>query len=243
MLPTKFDINGDGVFDRGDINDNGLGGGEETGILLGDADGDGIKDAGEDVLWVSLNAALQIIKSSDSASDTRQILMSQALAAQLNIYNGVGQPNGLIGEAVDWLTGETPYTYADGSSGNVDTNGDGILQSGSGNSFEYNTTSKSFTFDANGAGKPGTALTSNLQAWQKYVDVSSVDTWNSDMEANGEGLKNALMWFNQGQLVTDVTGTHVGWLSGGIVSDVNLNTIDKFWLTLHDAVGGGGGIA
>src|SRR5262245_48904316 len=167
----------------------------QAGVLLGDANGNGKTDNGEDTLFVSLAAAQQIINSADSASDARQILMSQALAAQLNIYNGAGEPNDLIKEAVMWLKGEAPYQYGTNSTGKVDTNGDGILSSA-----EYNTSTKAFTGDANGS-LSGTALTSNLQAWQKFVDVAGgAASWGT-AEANGEGLKNALMWFNDGHLV------------------------------------------
>src|SRR5262245_39527821 len=188
----------------------------QAGVLLGDANGNGKTDAGEDTLFVSLAAAQQIISSSDSTNDTRQILMSQALAAQLNIDNAfqtgtqAKEPLDLVGEAVKWLKGDLPYQYTDGSSGKVDTNHNGILDVG-----EYNTSTKAFTFDANGAAS-GTALTSNLQAWQSYVDVvgsatshSEVDDFNAGTEANGEGLKNALMWFNQNQLVISSDGASV----------------------------------
>ena len=87
----------------------------------------------------------------------------------------------------------------------------------------------------------GTALTSNLQAWQKLVDVATTasSSW-STTEANGEGLKNALMYFNDGHLV--VSGGGVAWDADGAggssaVIDVNLNNIDNFWLTLHQVDG------
>ena len=126
----------------------------DSGVLLGDANGNGCVDAGENTLWVSLPAARQIIQSSDSANDTRQILMKQALAAQLNIYNGDKDPLDLVGEAVSWLKGQSPYTYGDGSSGKVDTDQNGVLSTA-----EYNTSTKAFIFDANGP-NAGTALTS-----------------------------------------------------------------------------------
>ncbi|MCB1500387.1 MAG: hypothetical protein KDK07_11470 [Bauldia sp.] len=224
--PTK-DWNKDGLIKTD---------GSDTGILLGDANGNGVCDAGEDTLFATLAAALQIIKSSDSTTDTRQILMSQALAAQLNIYNGDKTPLDLVGEAVKWLKGKSPFVYTDGSSGKVDTDGNGVLSAA-----EYNTTTKAFTFDANGSTRSGTALTSNLQAWQKKVDVFDFNDLNaattSDVVmADGEDLKNALMWFNQDQLVTNAAGTYVAWTPdhGVSFSSIKANTLDAFWLTLKD---------
>jgi hypothetical protein len=211
-----------------------------TGILLGDADGNGATNGTENTLFVSFAAARQIIMSSDSANDTRQILMKQALAAQLNIYNGVKDPNDLVGEAVTWLKGgpstlnpNSPYAYTDGSSGKVDTNQDGVLSSS-----EYNTTSKAFTFDANGSTRTGNALTSSLDAWQKNVDVynaASTTVW-----ADGQGLKNALEAFNLDKLVTSSDGALVGWTTdhGLTVTNVYDNTVlDNFWLTLSNTAG------
>lgn len=216
------DANGDGAVTGSEVG--------VYGVLLGDANGNFLTDDGENTLFVSLTAAKQIIQSSDSATDTRQILMSQALAAQLNIYNGVADPLDLVGEAVSWLKGQTPYTYADGSSGKVDTNGDGYLSS-----TEYNTTTKSFTFDANGS-KAGTALTSNLNAWQTNVDV--YDDLAITVMANGQDLKDALESFNQAKLITSADGSLVGWSTdGGVtINYVNDNTVeDNFWLTLSAA--------
>jgi hypothetical protein len=244
VLPTSMDNtptvdwNKDGVINGGD-----------TGVLLGDANGNGAIDAGENTLFVSLAAAQLIIKSSESSNDTRQILMSQAIAAQLNIYNGVGEPNDLIGEAVAWLTGQGPYTYGTNSTGDVDRNNNGVLDT-AGATPDYSTSTKAFLLDANFAAS-GTALTSNLQAWQLYVDVvqnGAITEWDKspgtpgNQEVNGEGLKNALELFNQAKLVTDVSGNFVGYLSGGVVSNVNPNDPDYFWLTLHQH-GGITGIA
>ena len=72
------------------------------------------------MLFVPDAAAAQLINASDAAMDARQILISQAIATQLNIdNNGVPDPgyypglspNGhdLIGEAVEWLTGQSPF--------------------------------------------------------------------------------------------------------------------------------------
>ena len=206
--------------------------GSDTGILLGDANGNGLIDTGEDTLFVSLANTQKILNSSETAQDTRQILMSQAIATQLNIYNGSGEPNDLIGEAVKWLKGAAPYSYSDGSTGKVDANGNGVLDSS-----EFNASTGAFTADGNGA-LAGTSLTSNLQAWQKFVDVhTGASSWGT-AEANGEGLKNALMYFNDGHLV--VSGANqVAWDADGTggstsVSNININSPDNFWATLHD---------
>src|SRR5262249_40129019 len=114
--------------------------GSDTGVLLGDANGNGLVDTGETTLFVALAAAQQIIRSQDSANDTRQILMKHALAAQLNINNGDKQPNDLIGEAVSWLKGQTPYMYTDGSTGKIDTGNPGVLDIAT----EYNTSTAAF---------------------------------------------------------------------------------------------------
>ena len=209
------------------------------GVLLGDANGDFLTNNGENTLFVSLNAAVQIIKSSDSATDTRQILMSQALAAQLNIYNGAADPLDLVGEAVAWLTGSAPYQYGN-STGDVDRNNNGVLDT-TGALVDYNTSTKAFLLDAN-FGATGTALTSNLQAWQTNVDVFDFDDLNpltttDVVMANGEDLKNALESFNQGKLITSADGTLVGWSTdGGVtVNYINDNDLDNFWLTLSAA--------
>jgi len=206
--------------------------GSDTGVLLGDSNGNGLADAGEDTLFVSLANAQQILKSSETAQDARQILMSQAISTQLNIYNGSGEPNDLIGEAVKWLKGETPYSYSDGSTGKVDANGNGVLDNS-----ELNASTGAFTSDANGA-LAGTSLTSNLQAWQKFVDVNTGSLGWGTTEANGEGLKNALMYFNDGHLV--VSGSNqVAWDADGAggstsVSNIHINNPDNFWATLHE---------
>ena len=198
---------------------------DAKGVLLGDANTNGLADDGVN-LFVSLAAAQQIIRSSDSANDTRQILMKQALAAQLNINNGDVQPKDLISEAVKWLEGKGPYLYGTNSTGNVDKNGDGIL-----GTDDYNTTSAAFLVDANGS-VTGTALTSNLNAWQTKVDV---DDTVRNVQANGEGLKNALMYFNQNQLITTSTGDVAFSYDHITVMGQQSNGADAFWHTLNVA--------
>lgn len=209
-----------------DSNRDGLiNGSDSKGVLLGDANVNGLADDGAN-LFVSLAAVQQIILSSDSANDTRQILMKQALAAQLNINNGDHQPANLIGEAVQWLQGRGPYQYGSNSTGNVDKNGDGIL-----GSDDYSTSAKAFLVDANGSAS-GTALTSNLNAWQTKVDADDT-SWN--VQANGEGLKNALMYFNQNQLITTSEDDVAFSYDHVNVFGLQANTLDAFWHTLDAA--------
>lgn len=217
------------------------------GILLGDADGDFKTDVGiENTLFVDLVSARQIIMSSDSTNDTRQILMKQALAAQLNIYNGVNDPLDLVGEAVTWLKGQAPYAspnYTDGSTGRVDTNQNGILEATEYNNATSGTNAKSFLGDANSIATGVQKLTSNMNAWQTNVDVFNFNdgdagTTTDVVMANGEDLKNALEFFNKDMLMVSADGDYVGWSTnqGNTVSFVHdNNTIDNFWLTLKDA--------
>ena len=122
-----------------DSNHNGvIGAGDQKGILLGDANGNGVADAGENVLFVSTAEAQQLIAASDSSTDVRLLMLKNAIAAQLNIDNNSGfdghsgskpyEPVNLIDEAVRWLKGAAPYAgYSDASTGKVDLNGNGIL--------------------------------------------------------------------------------------------------------------------
>jgi hypothetical protein len=202
----------------------------QLGGLLGDANGDGRTDNGETTLFIPLAAAQQLINSSDSSLDARQILMKQAITAQLNIDNGDKDPglypgqsagHDLIEEAVKWLTGQAPFTYSDGRTGNVDTNHDGILEiNGLGSSgIEYNTTLAAFS---------SPALASSEQAWQAYVDPIHSPPQTGDIMVNGQDVKNALQAFNLNQLITSMAGFHVGWNNNGTVNDVHANTADTF---------------
>ena len=168
----------------------------DTGILLGDANGNDSIDS-EDTLWVSLAAAQKSSTRATPRPTPRSYVAG--LPHSFNIYNGDTNPADLVGEAVKWLKGDQPYVYTDGSSGKVDTNHDGILST-----TEFNVSTSAFTFDANGSSRSGTALTSNLQAWQTKVDVFD----GSDVVmANGQDLKNALEVFNQDKLVTIPPGS------------------------------------
>ncbi len=219
VLPTGVDSNGDGK-----IND------ADKGVLLGDMNANGKTDAGETTLFVPLAAAQYIIDPNATSSDTRFILMRQAIAAQLNVDNGQHEPNDVLSEAVHWLRGQSPFTYTDGTTGKIG-NGDSVLQNN-----EYTISGGVFSFNAG-------ALGSGSQAWTQDVDVyggSNANDWDNNpslagnQEANGQDIKNALQSFNMGQLVTSLDGSQVGLYNGVFVDFAHANTADSFWLTLHD---------
>ncbi|MER8376300.1 hypothetical protein [Mesorhizobium sp. M1406] len=219
--PTKSAV-ASGVLSSLDINPR-----TDGYLMLGDSNGNGVADSGEHTLLISISLA-KAIESSSTGGDARVIMLQQAIAAQLNIDNHVAQPNDLIGEAVMWLKGEGAWA---GLGVNVDSIGgsDGIV-------------------DQNNAGTAlaGPTVKTSSIAWTKYVDVtdasSGITDWNGGKEADGEGLKNALMWFNQDQLVTSGPDGHVAWFDGTNITDEHPSTLDQFWLTLYD-VGGLTGIA
>jgi hypothetical protein len=199
---------------------------DKTGyLLLGDSNGNGKVDDAHD-LWISVPLGKKL-ESLSTTGDARVIMLQQTIAAQLNIDNHTPQPFNVIDESVMWLTGKGAWT---GNGVNVDPNNDGIV-------------------DGTNIALSGTAIKTSSAAWQAPHDV--VDTvantnafdFNSTTsgyhEADGEGLKNALMWFNQDQLVASGNGPSdlVAWNNGGtIVSNtVHANGQDQFWDTLHQA--------
>src|SRR5262249_30306577 len=85
---------------------------------------------------------------------------------------------------------------------------------------------------------PSVSTSSN--AWSKLVTVTDDPSYSGvAVKADGEGLKNALMYFNQDQLVTSPgTPGAVGWTPDGVnVVNAHPNTPDEFWLTLHQTGG------
>lgn len=214
--PTKSAV-ASGVLSSLDINPR-----TDGYLLLGDSNHNGIADDDHDLL-ISISLA-KSIESASTSGDARLIMLQQAIAAQLNIDNGVAQPNNLIDEAVMWLKGQGAWA---GLGVNVDANNDGIV-------------------DQSGSALAGSAVKTSSTAWTKYVDVTDPGTgitdWNGGKEADGEGLKNALMWFNQGQLVTSGPSGDVAWFNGTNIVDEHPNTLDQFWVTLHE-VGGLTGIS
>jgi uncharacterized repeat protein (TIGR01451 family) len=196
-------------------------------LLLGDLNNDGVAgDAGGDLKF-DFTAAQALLNSSTSA-DARVILTSQALATQLNDYNIPGEPNGMIEAAVKWLT--TSYSAGHLSGGNVDTNGNGVLDAN-----EYSVAkngSISFT---------SPSLSSSSNAFQSVAtaagDVGVYTDPNTHVtyEGSGNGLANALNAFNNGQIVLDSTGQYIEW--AGTNSWVH-NDKGAFWEVAYGHVGG-----
>jgi hypothetical protein len=207
-------------------------------------------------LAIGSSGATQLINSSDTANDARQILLKQALAAELNLQNGESAPGqlsntipgtnplthastvgtDLITLGVDWLQGKGPFVYSAGT-GNIDTSHDGTLQLGTTGTVsnpggvEYNTKTASFT---------STAQVTSGNEWQTAVDSGVFNPATGlDFKINGQDLKNMLQAFNQNQLVTSKDGTMVGWNAngavGGAVTDIQQNTSTGVFTVLKDA--------
>lgn len=138
LIPV--DSNRDGVID----------GNDQAGVLVGDLNHNGLKDPNETTVFFELIDAQDLINASVSTinADQRVKMSRDAIALQLNINNGVVDPDGLITEAAKWLTAQSPYTYGS-KSGDVDTNGDWIA--------DYNDSTNVFD---------GTKVKANDAAWQ-----------------------------------------------------------------------------
>lgn len=232
-------------------------------VLIGDLSGLDSHQSGESTLNLPFQAAQLLINSSQSANDTRQIFISQALGAQLNIDKGAWDPgydpkdfgdavtgHDLISEAVKWLNGSLPSfltggvttAYSDGTSGNVDANHNNIVDLGTGLPADFNLAKGAFTFEGNLTDIPNGVLASSSQAWHQYFTAlpgyATVDAFGNPITVNvmvdGEGLKNALQAFNQDQLVVSTDGSLIGWNTGHGVIDVHQNGPDVFWGILHD---------
>ena len=139
LIPV--DSNRDGVID----------GNDQAGVLVGDLNHNGLKDAGETTVFFELIDAQDLINASASTinADQRVKMSRDAIALQLNINNGVVDPDGLITEAAKWLTAQSPYDTFGSKSGDVDTNGDWIA--------DYNDSTNVFD---------GTKVKANDAAWQ-----------------------------------------------------------------------------
>ncbi|PXA84069.1 hypothetical protein DMC25_17185, partial [Caulobacter sp. D4A] len=106
---------------------------EERYILLGDYNGNGTTDVGEDTLKMSLALALKVIDASQKPSqDARYVLGRDVIAAWLNFEAGnatgdpldPGSPAYKMNKAIDWL-----QQYADANhDGVADFNGQAIKQ-------------------------------------------------------------------------------------------------------------------
>ncbi len=214
--------------------------------MLGDVNNDGVANdlnsleaynGGKDDLAIS-NSAAQVLANSSVSGDARITLASQLIAAQLNEYSAAKAnagtsaagheiaPNGLIEDAVAWLTGNNFGTAPAGTDAhaNVDTNHNGVLDSG-----EYSTSGNAFVFTS-------TPLSSSDPAFQTMQTVlSAANNWdNVNIQASGNGLANVLTAFNQGQLVTSADGSMIGWNNSGTVTDVHANTAGAFWAVALD---------
>jgi hypothetical protein len=225
--PTKSAYNS-GVLASLDINPR-----HDGNLLLGDTNHNGIADDAHDLLISDKLAAA--IESSSTSGDARIIMLQQAIAAQLNIDNGKAEPNDLIDEAVMWLTKQGAW-----SSVGVNVASSTLVDDG------YGHLTLAVAENASHTALLGSSVATSSAAWHSYVDVtdpsSGITDWNGGQEADGEGLKNALMWWNDGHLVTsaasqvayDTNGTAAGGINP---ATVNLNTLDEFWLTLHQQAG------
>ncbi len=143
---------------------------EERYILLGDDNGNGITDAGEDTLQMSLALALKVLDASQKPSqDARYVLGRDVIAAWLNFEAGnasgdpldPNSPAAKMNQAIDWL-----QQYADANhDGIADFNGPAVKQNsaawqGSGaalhtalDDYNNNGTISGFTFAGDGDDK------------------------------------------------------------------------------------------
>jgi hypothetical protein len=190
-------------------------------LLLGDLNHDGQATGAEvgHTLLIDLKAA-QAIEAGSTLGDDRVIMLAQAIATQLDINNGFNkygtanlEPRNLITEAVDWLK-STGGVLADGMlTGQGTVSKAGVLSGG-----EWGTSGNQVYLGATGVGI-------DPKSW------GPDQTFNGVTGINGEDIKNALMWFNQGQLVVSQDGNGVEW--AGAPASFETNQIDNFWLTLH----------
>ena len=188
-------------------------------LLLGDLNHNGVADGTEvgHTLLVDLKAA-QAIEAGATGGDARTIMLAQAIATQLDINNGFNkygtgnlEPHNVITEAVDWLKA-SGGVLADGTlSGQGTVSKAGVLSGG-----EWGTSGNQFY------------LGSGTKTW------GGDQTINGVTGINGEDIKNALMWFNQNQLVVSQDGNAVAWNDNGTLENVHTNAMDNFWLTLHE---------
>ncbi|AMN43730.1 MSCRAMM family protein [Rhodoplanes sp. Z2-YC6860] len=179
-----------------------------THFLLGDANGNGIADPGENAQGRSITQVVTDFGNTSQGNEVT-ILLNQLDAAQLNIYNGAHDPGSynfgnpispaghdLVGEGVKFLQG---------------------LFSGA---------------------VQNTATSTNLSSWTSHDPSVAFDTHQTrgpggtEIYASGQDLKNVLQAFNQGQIVTSNDNTLVGWSTdqGITVTGVHANTPDAFWL-------------
>jgi hypothetical protein len=231
-------------------------GGGDSGLLMGDLNHDGsvTGDGSSGHLFFDL-ASAQALANSSVTGDARIILAGQAVAAQLNEYQGYvsyghdTSPNGLINEAVQWLEGLGPLSSNGHSNVNYTTANDvggvpTVINDAAG--LDYTLSGGAITFNKT------PALSSSDASWQGFAQVFVDDGTNGSFShasgqnkvyADGEGLKNALAAYNHGVLlnstagfVVSTDGSTIGWetTSGGTPIDVHHNDLNAFWGILAD---------
>ncbi|HEV2099626.1 MAG TPA: hypothetical protein VGR45_11965 [Stellaceae bacterium] len=233
-----------------------------VGVLLGDANANGVADTGEATLSLPWLAATDLVNASlSNKSDARLNLLQQAVAAQLNIDNldpdpgllSAGSGGDLMGTVVQWLKSSLPFSSTKAPPPaslkyNVDNNNPmgvaGVLDSGTTSSFEFNTSKGVLDF-----GGSVDAISTSSTDWSPvqagnfskdgyFVVVDQALTGkvlsNEDVVATGQDLKNALQAFNMDQLVTNLSGGSVGWNNNGVISDVQTNDAAGMWKVLTD---------
>lgn len=196
---------------------------------VGGQDGVLLNAGGTATLFIPKAAAILLLSSSTAANDARQLLLSQAIGAQLNINAGETAPAGLMETAVKWLTA---------GGGNVD----GVTANGVLDSSEY---AISTVKGSQMITLLGTKLASSGAAWSSaYVPVTTAD--HGVITVDGEGIKNALMAFDQNQLVTDPLGGVAYNASGAVGGTTSLWSVngsnDYLWVLKQSHLFDGHGI-
>jgi hypothetical protein len=204
-------------------------------VLIGDLNGNGNTDTGENTLLIS-KAIAQNILSSSVVSDNRISMLQQTIAAQLNIYNGDKNP----GSA--W----NPANLSDKAAGDLITEAVVWLKAYGGSAFsDSNIDSADYTISAKKGGSFNTLLSAS-QGKEFWTTTRDVDGTSKNIQASGEDLKNVLEAFNKNKLVTMADGT-VGWNSA-TNSETALQVVgavasgpDGFWAVAHDGIISSGG--
>jgi hypothetical protein len=156
---------------------------KDSGLLMGDLNHDGLANDGHADLFFDLTSA-QLLANNSVSGDARIILASQAVAAQLNDYNDylydqahggltsgfTASPNGLIEDAVLWLTGDTTFGLSANGHSNVDTNtaNDAGLPA---KTVISDTAGKDYTVTSGVVTLGGTALSSSDASWSTFAST------------------------------------------------------------------------
>src|SRR5262249_47159579 len=227
---------------------------KDSGLLMGDLNHDGLVNDGHADLFFDLTSA-QLLANNSVSGDARIILASQAVAAQLNEYQGYvnyghdTSPNGLLSEAVQWLEGLGPWSRNGHSNVDKNTAKDAGLPA---KTVISDTAGKDYTVTSGVVTLGGTAMSSSDASWSTFASTPVFtdpgtgnffsDGHTHNVYADGEGLKNALAAYNHGLDGTtagfgvSTDGKTIGWENsiGGTVTDVHQNTPDAFWGILAD---------